>query len=153
MTNIAAAIGLAQLEDVVERKLAARCDLAARYRALLDDRPDIHLPSSPPWSESVNWLYTVRIDVPSDRDRDDVIARMADDGIETRPVFYPMHQLPPYFEPGGAYPVVDRLARTGVSLPTHLKLDDVDVKRVCESLTRHVTDVRRAAVRTSPKRR
>src|SRR6185436_7940949 len=50
-------------------------------------------------------------------------------GIETRPVFYPMHQLPPYREPGGAYPNADYCASRGICLPTHGRLTDADIER------------------------
>ena len=62
------------------------------------------------------------------------MATLAGEGIETRPVFYPMHVLPPYFEPDGDYPVADRLAAEGICLPTHAALTEEDVRRVAESL-------------------
>lgn len=141
MTNVAAAFGLAQLEDI-ERKLALRRELAAHYDAILAGLQHIQPPQAPPWSDSVNWLYTVRVDVPTAEARDDVINGMAGDGIETRPVFYPMHQLPPYLEPDGHYPVADLIARTGISLPTHLGVSAADVDHICKRLVRHVARVR-----------
>ncbi|WP_029138211.1 DegT/DnrJ/EryC1/StrS family aminotransferase [Nakamurella lactea] len=141
MTNIAAAIGLAQLEDI-DRKIARRRELAAAYDRLLADQPGIRIPVAPPWSESVNWLYTVHLDVDSDGQRDRVIAAMAADRIETRPVFYPMHQMPPYSEPEANYPVADRLAATGISLPTHTQLRDTDIERICERVVFHMTSSR-----------
>jgi perosamine synthetase len=141
MTNVAAAFGLAQLEDI-ERKLALRRELAAQYDAALGGMEHIQPPQPPSWSESVNWLYTVRVDVPTAEARDEVMVGMAADGIETRPVFYPMHQLPPYFEPDGDYPVADRIARTGISLPTHLGVGADDVDQICRRLLGHVERVR-----------
>lgn len=138
MTNIAAAIGVAQLEGI-ERKIKRRKDIAVYYDALLADNPRVVTPREPPWSQSVNWLYTVLLDVPSADARDEVIARMAADGIETRPVFYPMHQMPPYFEADANYPVADSLARRGLSLPTHTQLTEDDIDRICDRLSRHVS--------------
>lgn len=140
MTNIAAAIGLAQLEGI-DRKIALRRELASSYDQLFADQSGVAIPVAPDWSTSVNWLYTVHLDVQSAEQRDQVIERMAADGIETRPVFYPMHQLPPYFEAEGHYPVADKLAATGISLPTHLQLDSADLERVAGTLVRHVAEV------------
>ena len=71
MTNIAAAIGLAQLEDI-DRKLALRGDILKRYNAQLAECPFIQTPEEPPWSSSVNWIYTVLLDVPTAGHRDAV---------------------------------------------------------------------------------
>lgn len=140
MANIPAAIGLAQLEGI-ERKLARRKALAAAYDDRLSGLDHVQTPMAPPWSDSVTWLYTVLLDVPSAETRDEVGRRLADDGIETRPVFYPMHQMPPYFEPDGHYPIADSLARRGLSLPTHVQLTEADIERICERLIAHVRAV------------
>ena len=54
-------------------------------------------------------------------------------GIETRPVFYPMHILPPYKE-NTSYPVADLWAQRGINLPTHQNLTQADVKRISNAL-------------------
>jgi len=140
MTNIAAAIGLAQLEGV-DRKLSTRKAIAANYDARLAGNPLVRTPQSQPWSNSVNWLYTVLLELPTVEDRDEVGRRLADDGIETRPIFYPMHQMPPYYEADGHYPVADSIARRGLTLPTHVQLTDSQIDRICERLTVHVAAV------------
>jgi perosamine synthetase len=140
MTNIEAALGLGQLEGV-DRKLAQRKTIAAAYDARLSSNPLVVTPQTPPWSTSVNWLYTVLLDVATAEDRDEVGRRMDADGIETRPIFYPMHQMPPYFEADAHYPVADSAARRGLSLPTHVQLTESDLDRICESLATHVAAV------------
>ena len=140
MANIPAAIGLAQLEGI-ERKLAQRKALAAAYDERLSDVAVVTTPTAPPWSDSVTWLYTVLLDVPTAAARDEVGRRLAEDGIETRPVFYPMHQMPPYFEPDADYPVADWLARRGLSLPTHVQLTEAHIERICERLVTHTLAV------------
>ena len=65
--------------------------------------------------------------------RDAVMRKLDEVGIETRPVFYPMHVLPPYQE-DTAYPVADLWAQRGINLPTHQALTKADVERVAESL-------------------
>lgn len=141
MTNVAAAIGMAQLEQV-DKKLDRRREIAAAYDRLLGDADGVATPAAPPWSESVHWLYTVQVDVERAEQRDEIARRLAADGIESRPVFYPMHQMPPYFQADGHFPNADRLAARGLSLPTHTLLDEQDITWVSERLLHHVRAVR-----------
>jgi perosamine synthetase len=140
MTNIAAAIGLAQLEGV-EEKLRLRALIADQYAEGLAEVKGVNTPEQVPWGKSVNWLYSVLLDVAAAEERDEIGRRMLGDGIETRPVFYPMHQMPPYFDRHASFPVADELARRGLSLPTHTGLAEADVRRIVESLRTHVSDL------------
>ena len=74
----------------------------------------------------------------SDVDRNQVMSQMAATGIETRPIFYPVHWMPPYQEPVGGYPVAEFHSSHGISLPTHGKLSEEDVAYVCEQLVASV---------------
>jgi perosamine synthetase len=135
MTNIAAGIGLGQLEGI-DSKLDYRRQLAAEYDAQLTGSHAI-APEAPEWSGSVNWLYTVQLAGFTGEMRDEVGRRMAVDQIETRPVFYPMHQMPPYYREEADFPIADRLAAQGLSLPTHTQLSFADIARVGGSLRTH----------------
>jgi perosamine synthetase len=134
MTNIAAAIGVAQLERV-EDHLAARRRVAGWYEQRLDTHRDkFDLPQTAPWATHVYWMYTPLLRNASRLQRDQVIAQMAAAGIETRPIFHPMHHLPPYLEENGRYPVAEKLSATGINLPTHAGLSETDVDRVVAQL-------------------
>jgi perosamine synthetase len=142
MTNIEAAIGLAQLERVDDH-LAARHRVRGWYDARLRDLADfVQIPVEEAWAHHSFWMYTVILSdaVVAELSRDAFMAALDADGIETRPVFYPMHVLPPYLDRTRHYPVADRLAAQGVNLPTHGKLteDDVDyvVSRIRAALQR-----------------
>jgi perosamine synthetase len=140
MTNVAAAIGCAQLEQLPDF-LARRREIADRYDALLKEHPGIEIPRTAPEATRVNWLYTVLLPEHfTAADRDQVIERLAEDGIETRPVFYPMHELPPY-QQDDPFPVSSMLARRGISLPTHVNLEDGDIDHVVERLLAHLPSV------------
>ena len=67
------------------------------------------------------------------------MARLDADGIETRPVFYPMHVLPPYLDRSRRFPVADRLAARGINLPTHGLLSEDDVDFVVARRRAHLT--------------
>jgi perosamine synthetase len=140
MTNVAAAIGCAQLEQL-PAFLARRQEISERYDALLAGVHGLETPWTHPRATRVNWLYTVLLpDHLSAADRDDVMRLMAEDGIETRPVFHPMHTLPPYAQED-RFPVSTMLGRRGLSLPTHVNLLDEDLQAVAERLLHHLSSM------------
>jgi perosamine synthetase len=133
MTNVAAAIGCAQLEQL-PAFLARRREIADRYDALLKGQLGIETPETAAGATRVNWLYTILLPEQfTAAERDQLMADLSEDGIETRPVFYPMHQLPPY-EQADTFPVSTMLARRGLSLPTHVNLEDDELDYVAERL-------------------
>jgi perosamine synthetase len=134
MTNIAAAIGLAQLERI-DHHLAARRRVAAVYEQALAPLADrIERPHVADWAEHAYWMYTIAIGDAAPARRDDVAAALAANGIETRPVFHPMHRLPPYAEDARRFPNAERASARGLCLPTHAGLDDEDIRRVTAAL-------------------
>jgi perosamine synthetase len=131
MTNIEAAIGCAQLEQLPDF-LRRRREIADHYGARLAGVEGLETPTTSPRATRVNWLYTVLLpDRFSAEQRDRLMAQLSEDGVETRPVFYPMHQLPPYAQED-TFPVSTELARRGISLPTHVNLTDDDLDRVAD---------------------
>jgi perosamine synthetase len=135
MTNIAAAIGLAQLEQMDEF-LETRYQLARAYDAQLASLADfIVLPSEQPWAKHAFWSYTVVMRDSLRLERDELMKRLESDGIETRPAFYPMHTLPPYREQTPVYPVADMISKRGISLPMHGLLSENDISYIAERLS------------------
>jgi perosamine synthetase len=134
MTNIAAAIGLAQLERI-DVYLRARKAVAEGYQQRLGHLSDrIALPISENWAEHTYWMYTIRLQDSVAKERDQVIRDFEAHGIETRPVFYPMHILPPYHEDGRPFPRAELCGARGINLPTHAQLTDYDMDRVATAL-------------------
>lgn len=134
MTNIQAAIGLAQVERIdwfIER----RREVAKRYDQALDGVP-VALPGEAPWARNVHWLYSVCLT--EGIDRDGVIAELHDAGIETRPFFYPLHQMPPYFQEHGdsTFPIAASLAARGISLPSSALLSEDEIGYIADVLRR-----------------
>lgn len=129
MTNICAAIGLAQLERLPDT-LARKRAIAAKYRALLHGSP---LACQQPAAavSSSEWLLSVLL--PDDVDRDDVAAFMIERGIDTRPVFYCAHQMPMY-RAGQSFPKAENISRRGLSLPSFPTLNDADIEFVVDML-------------------
>jgi perosamine synthetase len=135
MTNIEAAIGLAQLERI-DLHLKKRKTIAEAYDqrlASLSDR--IILPTADYGVDHAYWMYTIVLRANVLKSRDQVMRDLDDAGIETRPVFYPMHVLPPYRDAArGPFPRADFCSSRGISLPTHGRLTEEDVDRVVEAL-------------------
>jgi perosamine synthetase len=129
MTNIEAALGLAQMERLPQI-LARKRDIAACYRELLAAYP-VTFQQTARGVESSNWLVSLLL--PRSTDRESVMAHMAELGIETRPVFYCAHQMPMY-KSTEAFPVAMDIAARGISLPSYPTLSANDLARVTESL-------------------
>ena len=71
--------------------------------------------------------------------RDDLILKLAESGIETRPVFYPMHIMPPYKHEKyqGKFPNSTHIAENGLCLPSHARLSAEDVKYIVAKLVEY----------------
>lgn len=134
MTNVAAAIGVAQLERAqwhVER----RREIASRYRSLLSTDSRISFQLVPDECEHAYWMTSIVLENSNAGQRDQVMAALANENIETRPFFYPLHTLPMYWAvQESALPVSERLGEAGISLPSSATLTDGDQERVTESL-------------------
>lgn len=129
MTNIAAAIGVAQLErlgEILERKRK----IARLYREAFAGS-NIAFQCAREDVEASEWLVSVLL--PSGIDRDAAIAHMANAGVDTRPVFYCAHHMPMYAT-GQSLPVAEDISRRGISLPSYPDLSDADVLRVVDAL-------------------
>jgi perosamine synthetase len=134
MTNIQAAIGLAQMEGI-ETALADRARIAEWYNTALSSLTDhIVLPAVATWAKHVYWMYNIFLRSGDQVRRDRIMSGLDKMGIETRPVFYPMHVLPPYKE-NSTYPVADLWSQRGINLPTHQHLTRADVIRIARCIS------------------
>ncbi len=132
MTNIEAAIGLAQLEKI-DWHLQRRREIANLYNLYLDPLKDyIQLPVEKHYANHAFWMYTILLKKTIKLSRDDFMKQLQTDGIETRPIFYPIHTLPPYKEDNGNYPVAEKIAARGINLPTHCGLLELDIQFIAE---------------------
>jgi len=132
MTNLQAALGVAQLERI-EELVAIRLRNAAHYSRRLAEIPGLTLPPCAEWAENVYWMYTVLVEDDYGLDRDTLMARLRQLGIETRPIFYPLHTLPMYNR-GQRFPVAQELGRKGINLPSGATLTPEQIDTVCDAL-------------------
>jgi len=135
MTNIQAAIGLAQLERIDEYAEKRRGN-AQLYNSLLKDVDGITLPSEMPWARNVYWMYSILVGDEFPRRRDELMTRLEQKGIGTRSFFIPMHEQPIFknmalFE-GEVYPIAERVSREGLYLPSGSGLTREQIEYTCE---------------------
>lgn len=126
MTNVAAALGLAQTEKLryhVERRQA----VDAAYRATLDHIPEIVFQRLHSNSEPSGWMTTILVPALA---REDVMRKLEEAGVETRPAFIGAHRMPMYAN-SEPYPYADAITARGINLPTHAGMTMDDVQDIC----------------------
>ncbi len=129
MTNICAAIGVAQMEriaSILERKR----QIAELYRAGLHNS-GVQFQQPIDGVTSSDWLVSLLL--PSGADRASVMRGLAEQGVDTRPVFSCAHQMPMYHT-GGCHPVAEDIAARGISLPSYPGLTNEQVARISANL-------------------
>jgi perosamine synthetase len=133
MTNLQAAIGLAQVERLDEL-VARRVKNDRRYREALAGIDGIGLP--PDLDGAVTWMFGVTVDERFGISRDELRRRLAGRGVETRTFFVPLHLQPVLRRrfAGQRYPVAERLGRSGLYLPSGPGLTADDVAYVAEGV-------------------
>lgn len=131
MTNIQAAIGLAQLEQI-QKFLDKKIKIAHMYNQLLGAAHGVVIPPKAGWATNSYWMYSVLIDkVKYGMSRDQLIQALKKHNIDSRPFFVPMHKLPMY-RTDEVFPVAEKLALQGINLPSSTRLSDADVRKVAK---------------------
>jgi len=137
LTNVQAAIGLGQLEQI-DRALDQKRWMGRAYTERLRGLPGLQLPVEEPWAKNVYWMYGVVLDESSGMDAADFARRLAECGVMTRPFFLGMHEQPVLRRMGlfrdGHYPVAERIGRQGLYLPSGLTLTEEQLDRVCSAV-------------------
>lgn len=130
MTNICAAIGLAQLEQA-DGFIAQKKTIAAQYRETLKGLPlEVHQEAK----DCVHSYWMVSILTNSIKDRDPLREFLKEKGIETRPVFYPVHTMPMYATSYQKHAVAEDIGWRGINLPSYPALTTEDVDYICNAI-------------------
>src|SRR5262249_21786787 len=129
--------------------VAARHRLADWYFPRLREIPGLTLPPVADVPGSVLWMCSVLL--PGHAGREPLRAALAEQGIETRPLFYPVHEFPMYRDcrRDGGCPAATELSYRGLSLPTASYLREADVDFITRSLRRALGQAPRAARRAA----
>jgi perosamine synthetase len=127
MTNICAAIGLAQLEQA-DTFIFRKREIAYWYEEALKNLPVIFHSESKDVRHAF-WMCSILVDNPNHRNQ--LRQALADKGIETRPVFCPIHAMPMYVNNAEVYPVAERLGSRGINLPSWPGLKKRETALIC----------------------
>jgi perosamine synthetase len=136
MTNMQAALGLAQLERL-EEFVGRKRRMGKRYTELLSKVTGLELmPAKTPYADNIYWVYGMMLKDEVPFDAEEAMRRLNRLGIGTRPFFWPMHEQPVFNKIGlfrnECYPVAERLARRGFYIPSGLALTDGQMVQVAE---------------------
>jgi perosamine synthetase len=126
MSNIQAALGVAQLEKI-DATLKKKRAIGARYQELLAGTKGLKLPlPRTDYAENLYWVFGLVLDDDVPIDAGEFEKRLQKRGVGTRPFFWPMHEQPVFrrqgFFAGDRYPVAEKLARRGFYIPSGLTL-------------------------------
>lgn len=127
MTNICAAIGLAQLENI-DLTINKKVEIAQNYYDQLKGLKEIKFQSLPDPLFSTYWLVSITC---QDNDqRNKLIKFLENNGIETRPFFIPMTNLGIYSEHSSYTPIAEELSKCGLNLPSYPELTNEDIEYI-----------------------
>jgi len=128
LTNVQAAIGVAQMERIDEF-VGTRRRNAQRYNEALSDCHTLTLPPEMSWAKNVYWMYSVLVSPAASVSRDRLIAELRTRGIDARTFFIPIHRQPLYESDfaGERYPVSEMLGERGINLPSGNELIGTEV--------------------------
>lgn len=134
MTNIQAAIGLAQLEKLSETVKIKRSN-GRKYNLELNEVENIQLPlETTDYAENIYWVFGIVLDSGLNLNSEQVMKALRADNIGTRPFFWPMHEQPVLRKMGlfkdEVYPVAEKIARYGFYIPSGLTLTNKQITRV-----------------------
>lgn len=131
MTNICAAIGLAQLE-YIEEVLIEKKRVADTYRKLLENTTVVF--HNPIGDDVYHSYWMCSILTQDAKQRDVLRVHLEKEGIETRPLFYPVHTMPMYSAQYQKHPVAENLGWRGINLPSYPGLKTVEIEFICNKI-------------------
>jgi perosamine synthetase len=136
MTNLQAALGVAQVESL-ERHLIRKRQIGTTYQRLLKDIPDIQLPlARTSYAENIYWVFGIVLGDSYSFDATEAMRRLAVHNVGSRPFFWPMHEQPVFQRMGlftnERFPVAERIARRGFYIPSGLGISDTEIEIVAD---------------------
>ncbi len=144
LTNLQAAVGVAQLEHA-EELVEMRRKNAARYTQLLKGVPGIVTPPEAAWARNVYWMYGILVkEKEFGMSKDKMMKELREKGIDTRSFFLPLHRQPLFVEnkkndarfpdTRGSYPVAEMLGGQGLYLPSSSHLEEEEIRKICDTI-------------------
>jgi len=139
LTNLQASVGVAQFERL-NNFIEAKRALAETYNKTLTKFNFFQTPLEKKNTFNSYWLYTFLVKANSPFNREDLIDYLSTKGIESRPVFYPLHIMPPYQKFGNAddLKTSNMISERGISLPSSVNLSQLEAKHICNVIEGYI---------------
>jgi len=138
MTNIQAALGLAQLEQI-DLFIKKRTQILQWYEDALGAYKNIQLNRKATWAKSVPWIICAEIDGMGHDARDLLIGLLRNKGVDSRPYFYPMSDMPMFKSMDTK--IAHQISQSGINLPTYLELTQDDVQHISSQLIQSLNEL------------
>jgi perosamine synthetase len=143
MTNVQAALGVAQMERIDEF-IRIKRRLGAYYREKLSTLEGVKCQVEKSWAKTVYWMYCIELDMKLGLTAEVMMTRLGKMGIGTRPFFLGLHEQPALHDlglfKGERYPVTEQIARQGLYLPSGLTLTEHEVDEVVDAVKAVLAD-------------
>lgn len=133
MTNLQAALGLAQLQRA-HKLLSRKQSIFERYARQLAHIPGVRLNITRPEVKSSYWMVCFEVEGYTERQRDELLAFLKERGVDSRPYFFPLSDMPMYANMATLTPVTHQIAQRGINVPSYVDMADEDIDYVCEVL-------------------
>jgi perosamine synthetase len=141
LTNLQAAIGVAQVENI-EMLVEARRNVGIRYNQELKDVKELILPVEKDYAKNVYWMYGVVLSDEVSLTKEEVMEKLKEEGVDTRSFFVPMHKQPAYVNKTvenapdceGDFSISDKISERGFYLPSSSNITDEEIRFVCDKL-------------------
>jgi len=133
LTNLQAALGLAQLENI-NKFIKRKRENAELYTKKLQI-PELNISIEKDYAYNTYWMYSIILNEKSNIKRGKLVKRLKELGIETRDFFHPMHKLPIYHPYSKEkYPIAEFLSNNGINLPSSTRLVNKEIEYICNSI-------------------
>lgn len=133
ITNMQAALGFAQLERIDEF-INKRVEIFSQYQKNLLDIPGIKLNFTANTVANIYWLICLEIEGYTETNRNNLMEALSLNGIDTRPYFYPISDLPMYKNEQISTPITHKVYQRGINLPSHFALTNQEIDYICSSI-------------------
>ena len=131
MTNLQAALGVAQLERINEL-IQQKIEIFNWYHDELKNLSCLKMQSQAEWAKNVRWAVCVEVDGYSENQRNRLMTILRDRQIDSRPYFYPVSDMPMYST--SHTPIAHHVSKQGICLPSYSGLSKQYVRRICNEL-------------------
>jgi perosamine synthetase len=131
MTNIQAALGCAQLERI-DQIIEKKKKIFDVYQSRLKNVSGLKINHTEKWAKNVYWMICAEFLTLNEDQRDSIMKQLKNNGIDSRPYFYPMSDMPMY--EAANTPIAHKISKIGINLPSFFDITDEEIYYVCDKL-------------------